>query len=945
MPRIAPEARQERRQVLIDAAWRCAATKRFHDLTVDDVCEAAEVSKGAFYGYFTSKQELLLALLDEDNAEIDRMVETLNHADLDSVERLRRFARAVLESAADPARAQVRADLWADILTMADVRERLAAIVQRRRMVLRGWVEHGIASGELVGSAHERHGVDSSRPCRRAPAPRGTRCRGLSLDERAARTRFATRGYIPPTRTGGRGAGSQLGLTMHNSTPSVGRSRQARRTIRLPIDAIHGRIGLIGQVAAWLRSSPTGLLTLAVTTGVGAGLGAIVFRELILGFTRLFSGHQDYSAAGHAANPLVPFLGMWFVLLAPVVAGLLYGPLVDRFAREARGHGVPEVMLAVAERGGRIAPKVAVVKSLASALCIGGGGSVGREGPIVQIGSALGSSLGQVVRLPESKLRLLVACGAAGGISATFNAPIAGVFFALELILRSFETESFGLVVLASITADVIGRAAFGSQAFLSLPPFHVVSFWEYFLYAALGLLAAGVGVGFIRVLYGTEDLCDALWHGPEWLRPAAGGLLLGLLLLVLPEMYGVGYPVLENGIRGHYVFAFLLVLMVAKMAATSLTIGIGGSGGVFAPSLFIGAMLGTAYGDAVHAWLPSLTGPAGAYGLVGMGAVFAGAARAPITAVIIMFELTGDYTIILPLMCAIVLATGLSSRLSRDTIYTLKLRRRGIDILRGRAANLMALLKVGDAMQPLPAGVPRRMPLNQLIERFTAEHLEALPVLDEQGAYLGTVTVHQVEEAMRDNALGTVAGDLADQMPTLLADQSLEAALGLLTRTAQAGVAVMTSDMHAVAGWLSHRDVLLAYNEHLERSVQRATEGIPDSPAVGAAGEGATSPARTEAAPDGTRALLHQLHGYRIVELDIGRNQRLAGLHLAEVAWPPGSLVIALGRGDTTFVPHGSTAIQGGDRLTVLVPVHLADSLIDIAPRGEAHVPSPTPL
>ena len=240
-------------------------------------------------------------------------------------------------------------------------------------------------------------------------------------------------------------------------------SRWNGRALRLPVRKWP-------PVGSLIRTSPTGLVVLAIITGAGAGLGAIAFRYLILWFTLAFSGHADYSGAGNAPNPLVPWLGMWFVVLAPVVAGLLYGPLIHHFAREARGHGVPEVMLAVAERGGRIRPQVAVVKSLASALCIGGGGSVGREGPIVQIGSALGSTIGQVLRLSESRLKLLLACGAAGGVSATFNAPIAGVLFALELILRDFEAESFGVVVLASVTASVIGRAAFGSAAFLSLP-------------------------------------------------------------------------------------------------------------------------------------------------------------------------------------------------------------------------------------------------------------------------------------------------------------------------------------------------------------------------------------------------------------------------------------------------------------------------------------------
>ncbi len=437
----------------------------------------------------------------------------------------------------------------------------------------------------------------------------------------------------------------------------------AARRIHIPTDQLRRSLD-------WLRSAPGGIVVIALVVGAGGGSGAVLFRELIRWFTLLFTGHNDYSAAGHALNPNVPWLGIYFVLLAPVLGGLIYGPLIQRFAPEARGHGVPEVMLAVAERGGKIRPQVAVVKSFASAICIGAGGSVGREGPIVQIGSALGSSIGQVLHVSENRLRLLVACGTAAGISATFNAPIAGVFFALELILQDFAVNSFGAVVLASVVADIIGRAAFGNQAFLSLPAFHIVSTWEFGLYAILGVLGGLAGLAFIRVLYGTEDLIDRVWHGPEWLRPLVGGLLLGLLLLALPELYGVGYPVLQNAVAGQIVLGLLLVLLAGKMIATSLTIGIGGSGGVFAPSLFMGAMLGTAFGVVASALFHGAVGPPGAYGLVGMGAVFAGSARAPITAVIIIFELTGDYTIILPLMVAIVAAAGVSSLL-RETPST----------------------------------------------------------------------------------------------------------------------------------------------------------------------------------------------------------------------------------------------------------------------------------
>ena len=561
----------------------------------------------------------------------------------------------------------------------------------------------------------------------------------------------------------------------------------------------------------WLHGSPTGLLALGIGIGAGAGVGAVIFRYLILWFTLLFSGHEDYSGVGHAAHSLLPALGPWFVVLAPVVGGLLYGPLVDRFAREARGHGVPEVMLAVAEQGGRIRPQVAVVKSLASAICIGSGGSVGREGPIVQIGSALGSSLGQLLRVPELRLRLLVACGAAGGISATFNAPIAGVVFALELILRDFEAESFGVVVPASVVANVIGRAAFGSSAFLTLPPFQLTSLAEYGFYAGLGILAAFAAVVFIRTLYGLEDLADRVWHGPEWLRPPAGGLVLGLLLLALPQMYGVGYPVLEGAMRGNYALAFLLLLLVGKLLATSLTIAIGGSGGVFAPSLFMGAMLGSAYGDAIQQ-LPGSHGPAGAYGLVGMGAVFAGAARAPLTAVIIIFELTGDYQIILPLMLAIALATGGSRLISADTIYTLKLRRRGVDIIRGRAADVMESLRISDAMGPVPVAIPTDTPLPAVVTKLGGSDLEALPLIDADGLYRGVITTRQLERALADTRPGAVAGELAEQPSTVSVSQSLKDALPLLLHGDTSGLPVLADDAATVVGWLTHRDVLHAY-------------------------------------------------------------------------------------------------------------------------------------
>lgn len=562
------------------------------------------------------------------------------------------------------------------------------------------------------------------------------------------------------------------------------------------------------KIWRWLHGGGVGLQVLAVSVGLGAGIGAAAFRWLIVASTRLFSGYADYSAAAGAANPHLPWLGRWFVLLAPCAAGLIYGPLVYSFAREARGHGVPEVMYAVAEHGGRIRPRVAAVKAAASALCIGGGGSVGREGPIVQIGSALGSALGQVLRLPESRLRLLVACGAAGGIAATFNTPIAGVFFALELILADFAVESFAAVVLAAVAAAALSRAAFGDQPFLVLPAFSVSEAWQYPAFGLLGLLAGGVGVLWSRILYGIEDLCDRLWRGPEWLRPAAGGLLIGGILLVLPQMYGVGYPVLGHAVSGGYAIGFLLLLLAGKIIATGLTIGVGGSGGVFAPSLFIGAMLGEAFGQALHAADPALAASPGAYALVGMGAVFAGAARTPITAVLIMFELTGEYQIILPLMLAIALAAGAAKLLSSDTIYTRKLLRRGVDLHAPERA--LARVPVAAAVGRLPAPLAPDAPLDELTARFATEPGMALPVIGADGQWWGVVPALEVERAVQDGALTVTAADLAHVVPVLTGAESLAEALAELTRHGGSGLPVAAGGQ-PVSGWLTHHDLLRA--------------------------------------------------------------------------------------------------------------------------------------
>ena len=313
-------------------------------------------------------------------------------------------------------------------------------------------------------------------------------------------------------------------------------------------------------------------------------------------------------------------------MVIPVIGGLIYRPLIYKWAREARGHGVPKVMIAAADNGGRIRWQVSVVKALASVLTIGSGGSVGREGPIVQIGPSLASSIGQWVRMPENRLRIMVACGAAGGISATFNAPITGVFFGVEIILREFAVDALFTAMLSAMVADVVAIPFLGGKPFLSGFPAGIALHHPttYLLMAGLAVVAALMGLAFAKVLYKVEDLCDALWKGrPEWARPAVGGIALGL-----PQMYGVGYPVMYKTAAGGYALWFLVILAFGKIAATSLSIGIGGSGGIFAPSLFIGVTSGYAYGDIIHHLFGPGAGQPALYAVVAMGAVFTSAAR-----------------------------------------------------------------------------------------------------------------------------------------------------------------------------------------------------------------------------------------------------------------------------------------------------------------------------
>jgi chloride channel protein, CIC family len=667
-----------------------------------------------------------------------------------------------------------------------------------------------------------------------------------------------------------------------------------------------------GRAAGWLRAGRGGLFLLALLVGAGSGLGAVAFRYLIYFFTWAATGHSQFGQQGRVGSSHLPWLGLGFFVVIPVIGGLLYGPLIYNWAREARGHGVPEVMIAVADNGGRIRPQVSVVKAVASALCIGVGGSVGREGPIVQIGSALASSLGQWVRMPENRLRILVACGAGGGIAATFNAPITGVFFGVEIILREFSIDALFTVMLAAMIADITAIPFLGDKPFLSGFPSGIELHHarNYLLVAVLAVAAALMGLAFKAVLYKTEDLWDLLWKGrPEWARPAVGGIALGLLLLAIPQMYGVGYPVMYKATAGSYALWFLIVLAFAKIAACSLTIGIGGSGGIFAPSLFIGVTSGMAYGEIVHHIFGTAAGQPALYAVVAMGAVFASAARAPLTSLASVVEMTGDFALTLPVMLAVAIASTLSRALSYGTIYTTKLLRRGTDIDRTTPWRALADLKIADAMRPFR----RPLPVPPCAPASTAAGSDA-----------------SGSGAAGSGATGGASGRAALPGPViyqaspqaLFATESVAQALRQLEVYGHDGLPVLSADGHQIPGWVTAPDVLAAIGRQLA-----TTQAHTAQAQVSADADRGTLPKQPPT----------PLPGYQFTEIAVTAGSPAAGRKIGDLCWPPGSTPVSVLRGHQLRPPRPELILSPGDRVSLLTVT--PDGSAERDPGGEGNV------
>ena len=464
-----------------------------------------------------------------------------------------------------------------------------------------------------------------------------------------------------------------------------------------------------------------------------------------------------------------------------MLGGLLVGPLVTRAAPEARGHGVPEVMEAVNRRGGRIRTRVASVKAIASALTIGSGGSAGREGPIVQIGSALGSTLARSFRMSDRRRSTFVAAGAAAGIAAIFNAPLAGVFFALEVILRSFTARGFSTVVISAVAANAVWRVLVGDESVLTAEVHQLIHPSELVLYAVLGIVAAVVAVGFVRLLYLVEDRFDALPVLAD-LRPAIGAVTVGILGAISIDLLGSGLGGIDKALAGEFAFRFLLFLIVAKMLATALTLGSGGSGGIFSPSLFVGALLGSAYGEIVNQLFPDSTAPAGAYAVVGMAAVFAAAAQAPMSSIFIVFEMTNDFGLIMPLMAACAAATVAYTAIKKDSIYEVKLRRKdALGFQTSGEDQLMSQVPLVGAAEAKYAATQKTASLRQAIETMKRGREEMLLVVSADRALQGVAYLKDAEAKLQETPDAKVSEILREDHPVAHPGATLEEGMQML--------------------------------------------------------------------------------------------------------------------------------------------------------------------
>lgn len=639
--------------------------------------------------------------------------------------------------------------------------------------------------------------------------------------------------------------------------------------------------------------------------GTAAGIGVWVFKKLI--------GFFQWLAFEQIGEALAARVGGWTVFLVPVLGGLAVGLIAYWLVGEERHHGVAGIMESVALAGGRLRYKRIPAKAAASALSIGSGASVGPEDPSVQIGANIGSMFGQWVRLSDERMRALVAGGAAAGVAAAFNAPIAGVFFAMEIVLGEISGGMLGTVVIAAVASAVLTQAVSGAQPAFRVPAYAFHSAWELPLYLGLGLIAGPIAALYVRLIYRLQDLFNG-WAAPRWLKPAIAGLAVGLVGIFLPQVFGVGYETIEGILAGNATWAGLLViLMFAKLILTPVSIGGGFMGGVFAPALYLGAALGAAYGLVMDRMIPVLALDPPAFAMVGMAAVLAGAVHAPLTAIILLFEMTNDYHIILPLMFAVAVSLVISQLLQRDSVYTLGLARKGIRLDRGRDVEVLQAMTVGEVMQTDRTALGEDLSLAQASEVLLETHHHGLPVVNAAGELVGILTVGDIDRALQNGREGERVGEVCTRnVEVAFPDQPVSIALRLMSQRDVGRLPVVERDHPArLAGVLRRSDVIRAYDVALTR---RAT-------------------------------LRHQAHqvrlgafspeGVSVSEVVVDHGAPCAGKRMKEIAWPHDCVIASLRRGQEVMIPRGDTIIRPGDVLVAVAYTRAHPAIQRICKRG----------
>ncbi len=577
----------------------------------------------------------------------------------------------------------------------------------------------------------------------------------------------------------------------------------------------------------------TGTL-LGIAVGIVSGLGGIVFNWMIKAGTQFFTHDLIlYLAPGHL--PDLTFLGFpfsrWMMLWIPALGGLISGFLVFRFAPEAEGHGTDAMIDSFHRRKGIVRRRVPAVKTLASAITIASGGSAGKEGPIAQIGSGFGSILGSFLKLSERERRIMLLAGAAGGIGAIFKAPLGAALFAAEVLYSSadFEFEAIIPCILSSVVGFMVFTFYDGTATIFQIPAFALATPGQLPFYAGLGLLCAFVGYLYINTFYGARDRFFRRLDMPKWLKPALGGLMLGVLAFFLPEVLAGGYEWVQSAIDGQLALGLMVALVFGKIVATSLTISSGGSGGVFAPSLFIGSMLGGSYGSICGRMFPEIVTQPAAFVLVGMGGFFAGVAKTPIAALIMVAEMTGGYSLILPMMIVSALAYLL---LGKTTLYEKQVMTR-VDSpahVGDYSVDIMDHLLVRDAVVPdrKIETIPEEMGFKAMVDLMVDSYQQDFPVVNKKGNLVGMISMTDLRTAMADISLQPllVARDIAVTGVTAVTpEDSLNTALQLMADVNLRELPVVEkTDPGRIVSMVSRKDITRAYHNEMERRSTRRT-------------------------------------------------------------------------------------------------------------------------